>query len=171
MKGSKAYQLISTYYGDQQALRSGVPLMNHILEGLSVMDGLGASIAAMHAYCLHPILQADEALAEAAQQDFSEIDPWVLILAMEYRKTANAYLSKRQIKSISEIELSPLKEVNDMLIADKVQNRKDFELYHKGTHPRSEELEQYFKNWLERLEVSETDYQHYLSLMSSISAD
>ena len=40
-----------------------------------------------------------------------------------------------------------LPEVRDMLIADKIQNYKDFLFYHKGTHPRSRELEEYFKNW------------------------
>ena len=46
-------------------------------------------------------------------------------------------------------------------IADKIQNRKDFELYHELTHPRSKELIQYFKNWLEKLGVSEEAYQEY----------
>lgn len=72
---------------------------------------------------------------------------------------ANEYLSTRSITNIDEIRLSPLKVVNDMLIADKIQNRKDFELYHEGKHPRSEELAQYFRNWLERLGISEEFYQ------------
>jgi hypothetical protein len=48
-----------------------------------------------------------------------------------------------------------------MLIADKVQNRKDFELYHEATHPRSKELAMYFRLWLEKLGVSEENYQQY----------
>jgi hypothetical protein len=46
-----------------------------------------------------------------------------------------------------------------MLIADKIQNRKDFELYHLGKHERSSELDSYFKNWLERLDITEEFYQ------------
>ena len=46
-----------------------------------------------------------------------------------------------------------------ILIADKIQNRKDFELYHLGKHERSDELDSYFKNWLERLNISEEFYQ------------
>lgn len=46
-----------------------------------------------------------------------------------------------------------------MLIADKVQNYKDFEIYHKSTHPRSKELDQYFKNWLQKLNINTDQYQ------------
>lgn len=166
MKDSKAYQLISTYYAEDRAKRSEVLLMNHIEEGLQILEAIGASAQAMQAYCLHPILQADEALVEARQADFAGVDPWVIILAMEYRKTANAYLSMRSIKTLDEIELSPLKEVNYMLIADKVQNRKDFEKYHLQSHPRSPVLEQYFKNWLARLAISEDRYQELILLLS-----
>ena len=42
-----------------------------------------------------------------------------------------------------------------MLIADKVQNRKDFMMYHLHTHQRSKELEKYFNQWLNKLSVSE----------------
>ncbi|MDJ1501575.1 hypothetical protein [Xanthocytophaga agilis] len=62
---------------------------------------------------------------------------------------------------MEEIRLSPLNEVNQMLIADKIQNRKDFERYHQQSHARSEELTIYFANWLKRLGISEEKYQHY----------
>jgi hypothetical protein len=48
-----------------------------------------------------------------------------------------------------------------MLIADKIQNRKDFELYHEGTHERSLELKCYFIDWLWRLGVREGEYQEF----------
>jgi len=44
---------------------------------------------------------------------------------MEYRSVANDYLSTRIISDVQEIRLSPLPDVQDMLIADKVQNYKD----------------------------------------------
>jgi hypothetical protein len=52
--------------------------------------------------------------------------------------------------------------VREMLIADKIQNRKDFELYHKDTHPRAKELTEYFNEWMKILDISEEKYQNIL---------
>lgn len=160
-----AYALIADYYGEKIAQRSGVPLINHIHEGLIILSAIGASSNAMQAYCLHPILQSDEALADNLHYNFAGINHTTLLLTMEYRSVANEYLSKRTIQGLNEIRLSPLKDVNDMLIADKVQNRKDFDLYHKGTHERSEALSAYFQNWLARLGISEARYQELIALI------
>lgn len=115
----------------------------------------------MEAFCLHPIVQSDDELRAYFQSEKFHGDcdwePRALVLAMEYRWIANAYLSTRRIDSISEIQLGILTEVQEMLVADKVQNRKDFERYHRD-HPRFKELTEYFQNWLRRLEISEPEY-------------
>ncbi len=162
MKDTTEYGWIKSVYGDKKAKRSGVYLINHIDEGLRILENIGASDTAKRAYCLHPIFQGDQDLLEVFQSypiSPDQIYPEVLIAVMEYRSVANEYLSTREIKSIDEIRLSPLKDVNDMLIADKVQNYKDFEIYHKSTHPRSKELDQYFKNWLQKLNMNTDQYQ------------
>lgn len=153
------YDLISQYYGDKKAERSGVYYMNHIDEGLAILEHIGASGVAKRAYCLHPMFQMDNDLlgTYSVGGTMSQIDAKVFIATMEYRSVANEYLSARTIQSIDEIRLSPLKDVNDMLIADKVQNCKDFELYHIKTHPKSKELENYFDNWFDRLGVNYTE--------------
>jgi hypothetical protein len=151
------YQIISDFYKDEKANRSGVFLMNHIDEGLYILEKIGASDTAKKAYCLHPILQSDEALLDNYCL-LNNIDSQVLISCVEYRSAANEYLSKRKINSIDEIRLSPLKDVNDMLIADKIQNKKDFEIYHKATHHRSNELDEYFNNWLTKLNITDEYY-------------
>lgn len=153
------YRLIEEVYGDQKSKRSKVYLMNHIDEGLTILNQIGASIEAKKAYCLHPIFQDDETFKAIDSNKLKLIDPKVIINAVEYRSIANDYLSNRIVDSIDDIKLSPLKDVNDMLIADKVQNYKDFEVYHKDTiyesrHPRSAELDKYFKNWLEKLDIT-----------------
>jgi len=167
IRNTLEYQLIKNYYADKTAKRSGVLLINHIEEGLQILEWEESTLEAMQAYCLHPILQADEALQanyEAIAQE--KISTKALILALEYRNIANQYLSKRKILNIHEINLSPLAEVNQMLVADKIQNRKDFEIYHKQSHPKAKELDEYFKNWLLRLEVSEEKYLQYCDLLT-----
>lgn len=159
MKTTREYRAIAAAYADRTARRSGVPLIQHIDEGLAILDAIGATAAAQRAYCLHPLLQADAELAANIDR-VAELtdDPRVLALAMEYRHIANATLSTRAIASAADIPLSPLFEVNAMLVADKVQNRKDFIAHHRGTHPRSDALDRYFALWLERLGISEARY-------------
>lgn len=154
---SYEYKRIALYYGDRVAQRSQVPLINHINEGLMVLDIIGAGLSAKAAFCLHPIFQSDADLAKGDWK-YNITSPYVMMLVMEYRSVANEYLSDK-VNACHKIRLSPLKDVNDMLIADKIQNRKDFELYHKGKHARSEELDLYFKEWLEALGIAEGFYQ------------
>lgn len=157
---SEAYHQVSVFYGERRAVRSQVPYMNHIDEGLYVLKKLGVRKQVWDAYCLHPIFQADLDLARHWNHPTYRVsDSLVAILTLEYRNIANAYLPKRHIRNLNEIQLSPISEVNQMLIADKIQNRKDFERYHLGRVINSDDLVQYFKNWFTKLEISEDFYQ------------
>lgn len=155
--------LVKSYYGDKTAKRSGVPLINHIMEGIQILDMIGADQYSKRSYAIHPLFQDDSALVEN-YHIIPTLNPIVVALVMEYRNTANRHLSKivevdwtditSPILSLSSpIQISPLVQVNEMLIADKVQNYKDFLIHHKSTHPRSIELDFYFKSWLEALSV------------------
>jgi len=157
---TREYAAIAREYGDRVASRSQVPLIAHIHEGLKILDAIGASEAAKRAFCLHPLLQDDASYAENLPR-VNELtnDANVLALALEYRRVANAALSHREYASAEDIELSAMRDVNDMLIADKVQNRKDFVLHHLDRHPRSAVLDRYFRLWLERLGVDEARYE------------
>jgi hypothetical protein len=157
---TEEYKLISDFYGDKKANRSSVYLMNHIDEGIKILNDIGASEWAKKAYAIHPIFQSDDALSEL-NLNLVNLNPLSIINVMEYRSVANEYLSNRKISSIDEIRLSPLKDVNDMLIADKIQNYKDFELYHKQTHEKSKELDEYFNNWLKKLKIPIERYQKW----------
>ncbi len=151
---TKEYAAIEKHYGDRRAERSQVLLMHHIDEGLQILSQRNASERAMKAFCLHPLVQNDKDLT-ATFPRIAELtdDPAVLTLALEYRNIANATLSHRPIGGAQDIPLSPLADVNEMLVADKLQNWKDFVLHHRGTHPRSDALERYFRLWHERLGV------------------
>lgn len=164
------YNAIVKFYGDKRAERSGVLLINHIEEGLEILSLIGANMDAMRAYCLHPMIQDDWPLYDMSNNDILfSFSPRVVLLAMEYRQRANAWLSpkvyKNGVMTMKNQVMTPficydgwpwagnLPEVRHMLIADKVQNYKDFLKYHAATHNRKEELDFYFKKWLEHLEI------------------
>lgn len=156
MSGSypdKALALISKYYQGKIAQRSGVPYINHITEGLEVLKVLGGSERSKAVFCLHPLLQNDKDFDE--NKGLITAHPlldWDLVL--EYREFANDYLSHRKISSIQEIRLPRTRCVRYALMADKIQNYKDFMLYHYKVHPRSDELYEYFHNWFKALGLS-----------------
>jgi (p)ppGpp synthase/HD superfamily hydrolase len=145
LETSKAYKIISDYYGDATAKRSGVKLINHIDEGIEILKSIGADSDTIDAYCLHPILQSDEEFNKNLTGDFTGVSTTAIILAVEYRRVANSYLSTNKIGDFVGFTNDKIKQ---MLYADKVQNEKDFALYHEGKHPRSRELREYFDNWL-----------------------
>lgn len=168
---SQEYRSISKFYGDKTAKRSGVPLMNHINEGLDILEAIYASQDAMRAFCIHPLIQEDKELANLVEtESLLAFSPKVILLSMEYRARANDWLSDKVRKECSTdyngefaFDGSPnkgvLKEVHQMLIADKVQNYKDFEKYHLGRHHRSDELKVYFEQWLIELGVGRSYYK------------
>lgn len=160
--GIDEFNIVEKFYSDKVAKRSKVPLINHIIEGCVVLISLGARRDTIAAYCLHPIFQNDEDLKE--NFDKHAISSKVMCLVMEYRNIANAFLSTRTIIFNHEISLSPLNEVNQMLIADKIQNYKDFLLYHKETHARAHDLDIYFKDWFTRLEV-----ENYMGMINELT--
>jgi hypothetical protein len=157
---SREYNLVKAYYREGTAFRSKVPLMNHIDEGLAILSVQGAWTATMQAFCLHPLLQNDPVFQTNWKTACAAgVNGKAICLAMEYRRCANAYLctpstddfTQAHIKKVVGLMIPP---VRMMLVADKIQNFKDFLAYHQGTHPRSAQLAAYFENWLEFLEVS-----------------
>jgi hypothetical protein len=151
-----AYELIKEFYGMDVAKRSGIPLINHIDEGLKILDRIGASDTVKEAFCLHPLLQSDEAFNQNKSRDFPGVSAPVLLLTMEYRRVANSYLSKNEVEDFVGFSCE---EVKQMLIADKIQNYKDFLLHHYGHHDRSDQLYKYFHNWFDLLGVNYENWE------------
>lgn len=174
MNDRPEYRAIQAFYDNRTAKRSGVRLMNHIDEGLAILDHLEAPDDAKAAFCLHPLFQADPELMTVGQNYMTSrhagVDAMPVMLTMEYRQWANAFLSEKvtfgknsqgyyRFIVSGRANTGPIPEVKQMLIADKVQNYKDFELHHKDTHARSAELDYYFKQWLAALGISVGHYQ------------
>jgi len=53
------YVAIQRHYGDRVAERSRVSYMQHIDEGIAVLKHIGASEAAIRAFCAHPLVARD----------------------------------------------------------------------------------------------------------------
>jgi len=149
---TEEYKLISEHYGEQTTKRSKVRLINHINEGLEVMINRDASRAAMKAYCLHPLCQSDESLDKFIHLNLIKISTSAIILAMEYRRVANSYLSTGKKEDFVGFTNN---DIFEMLVADKIQNERDFSLYHLGVHQRSDELQDYFTNWFDIIDSYE----------------
>ena len=160
------YVAVRDFYGNRTAERSGVPLINHIREGLTVLRHLNANHQTMRAYCLHPLFQNDAELLTVGchftlEGTHDSTLPTVILLVMEYRARANAWLSDKchkfdgRVYSVGAPDPGPLGAVRMMLIADKVQNFKDFLLHHYDSHPRSLELNSYFYFWFEALGIKD----------------
>lgn len=167
----KEMELIKAHYGERTAERSGAPLINHIHEGFIVLSEISAWHASYSVFALHPLIQHDDDYLDGLNKfKVADITPKVAAHTVEYRHTANAWLSDKVGPGLilnGVPKLSPSKIVNDALIADKVQNRADFELYHKGKHERSRELELYFAVWLDALGVKEEHYQYLVHKMKT----
>lgn len=144
LEPSKAYNIIKEHYGDKITGRTGVKLINHIDEGIKILNYIGASQQTIDAYCLHPLLQADADFNENLSCNFEGVDTAAIILAVEYRRVANSYLSSLSSDNFVGFTNNSIKE---MLLADKIQNRKDFNRYHKDKHENSEKLTIYFDTW------------------------
>lgn len=138
--------------------------MNHINGGLIILNAISATTNSKLAFCLHPLLQRDDDLNTNYSTVTQSCSSVVVLLAMEYRNVANRWLSDSALSYIPP-KLSPLQEVNDMLVADKVQNCKDFLIHHKNTHPRSHELTVYFTRWLQALNISQETFSSLSDLL------
>lgn len=168
MQNNIAYQKINNFYGDKRAKRSKVLLMNHINEGLLILDYLNADIHTKEAFCLHPLMQDTNILLETIEDSsYNNIDSKSIMLCMEYRHVANSFLSGKKKENVL-----PLinESIRQLLIADKVQNYKDFIIYHKHTHKNSKRLEEYFNEWLTLLNISIYEFHDYV-LMLTLESD
>lgn len=159
---SGEYALIKDFYGTKTAKRSGVPLINHIDEGIDLLRGMGAAELSIRAFCLHPLAQGgdDGWTIMLHNVRMKNIQQHSVALAQQYSYAANIYLCRPAtdhytMKDLAR-EVGPLNQhLIHMLAADKLQNEKDFELYHKATHPRSKQLAHYFNLWLDYLDYCE----------------
>jgi hypothetical protein len=104
----------------------------------------------MRAFCLHPLVQ----------NGLLQPNPDILssyLVAEEYSIAANSYLCRSENDTMSIAKLRKRlgdnlsQEAAFMLLADKVQNQKDFRLHHWFSHERRFQLDRYFEIWIDTL--------------------
>ena len=153
----KYYNVISEFYKNKQTSK-GIPYINHIDEGVGHLENLHVSDVVVNAFILHPFVQCvnlqgtyKECLLTEKELEkhinIFEIKPEIAYELLLYRKFANSYLCRPETDNYSIIEayedvkdLANYQNTIRMLIADKLQNFKDFLLYRKDNHPRSKYL-------------------------------
>ena len=140
------------------ARRTGISHFQHVREGVRILQTLSAPLISQQAFTLHPLIQkTDDFVNNLALLE--GCDARAVALAVEYRWVANQGVRQRVRENGWQITLSSFPAVNQMLLADKVQNRKDFLLHFPPSHPDFDELVRYFGCWMEALGVSEERYR------------
>lgn len=161
------YDAIKAAYGDRRAERSKLPYLRHIDQGILLLNAMKVTDDVLRAWCLHPIFQLDEFYVPLMKDGGAAFDssPKIVTLAMEYRAVANAFLTGDEA-SLRLPKVSPIADVNLMLIADKVQNWRDarMHLFQHVDHAERSKLDRYFKKWLDALNVS-SDLQSTLGAL------
>ncbi len=164
----EALEAIEHFYGRKRAERSRVPLINHIHEGCAIIDALCYTwfTCRKHecdilkaAFCIHPIIQPDVHRPEMWKPLVEHLPPRVVELAVNYSRCANAYLCTPDndwVSATADVHAkvkphSPTRDTYVLLMADKLQNKKDFMRYRYGRHDRSDQLHFYFELWLKYL--------------------
>lgn len=160
VRNTRACEISMKYLADR-VTKKNVPYFNHVEEGLVILSHLKVPVTAGEAYILHPLFQSnDELRTHRSWLMNGHLSTDVVFYLMEYRNIANRGIRSEWNKT-GKIELSPVWAVNQMLVADKVQNRKDFRKYNSD-HPEAQNLEKYFSAWLEALSISEDRYNYLI---------
>lgn len=150
------YKLAKQILTPIRAKRTGENHFTHVEEGIRILTAIGASDVTKKAFALHPLVQKEEDFL-ANFMLLGNCNQYALMLAVEYRWVANN--GTRRNLGNGPVVLSGLKEVNQMLIADKVQNRMSFRRNFKPTDPDYADLEAYFEKWLVALGIDDAEYE------------
>lgn len=159
------YLSVQKFYGDTKGHRSGQYYMNHIDEGLFIIRELCKNhphvdlvLEAERAFCLHPLMQDDAHFV--ACKPASRWSNRALMLTVEYRNIANSYLPKDTYTKTAPKEIVS-EEVKIMLVADKIQNCKDYNLYVRESESATKvaQLDDYFEQWFDVLSVDRKLYE------------
>lgn len=142
----------------QRTKRTDLSYFDHVDDGVKILEALAAPLVVQKAFCLHPLVQNTTEFVKYFDL-IHLFEAKAVALAVEYRWVANLGIRQALKADNWNVTLSSFEHVNQMLVADKVQNRKDFlRLYTPETHPEYDEISHYFNVWLKALDISEEKY-------------
>lgn len=150
------------YLSGQKASRTKADYFEHVEEGVKILQILGEPLVVQAAFAIHPLYQSDEALTNHYPL-LSTFDPVTVALTMEYRSVANRGIRREVKKNNWTVELSCLFSVNQMLVSDKIQNRKLFLNHYPKNLADYAEIDRYFDVWLKALNISEKRYEEIVN--------
>lgn len=170
-----SFQRISRHYGATAAQRTKLPWINHIVEGVVLIHQLGGRIGAADAFCWHPLIQSDttylETLVEMRRHYNLNTNGEVLVNVLGYRDAANRWL-RGVVNKDNQPKKHPLESVNVMLMADKIQNRKDFEANERlFSVEDAASLHYYFDCWFNTLGITPEIYADQTDKLAKWLAD
>ena len=165
---SQEYRLIKEHYGVSKS-NFDVPLIQVVDDGLVLLAAMSAPAAVKGAWCLHPLLQSEEALEQSIRFPLRirGASPMAILFAMDFRLRIGSYpLQNPVVYTDYRGRLIP--EVKMMLIAQKVQGRSAFLRRKDDYLPPSErgEMDLYYRNWLDYLGVSQQQYVELSTLIA-----
>jgi len=128
----------------------------HVRQGIEILRAMKSSYAAQRAFAIHPLLQDKEKL-DFYRFRMENCSVHAVVLAMEFCALATAGkrphnpLGKTWMPAVSNVH-----EVNDMLIADKIQNWVSYKKYH-NLYPDLDKKQMiaYFNKWFDALGVTQ----------------
>lgn len=160
------YRLVEAVLADSRS-SSGAFRMNLVDEGLAVLADLGASMDTKRAFCLFPLVSEDNELAKyyhSLEQVLAPIPGGLeaLALAVESREIACRWRPGMPNPQ-SSVQVSSSKNVKDLLIAEKVQQRAAL-TQHAMEDSSKADLNVHYQSWLEALGAAD----RYLWLRSRL---
>lgn len=158
------WRIAKEVLGPQRSRRTDVSYFDHIEEGIKILEDLDTSLACQQAFALHPLFQPNFVLIENLIY-VPQFDPMAVLLCIEYRWVANLGTRQAVRENGGKLVLSVIPEVNTMLVADKIQNRKLFETRLPKDDPAYAEIAHYFALWMDKLDISEETYQRYAAMI------
>lgn len=143
-----AYRGIVKYLGNKKVESTPVYQIHKVEYGLAILNWMNANKLCQQATCIMPKIYDDKDLAENWQEFSYKDDIKSMLLAMETKNLLKLN-SVGKTSNCNLMQISNLKEVNDMLIATAIKNFFIFER-HKEMYARPILISQHFSSWLNK---------------------